>query len=41
MWLFLPDLDLLLELEVVEEDRLEYLEYMEEAEELHKQDLLG
>ena len=34
-----PDLDML-EAEAIEEERLEYLEYLEEAEDPHKQALL-
>ena len=37
----LPDLDLLLEWEAAEKECRKYLEYLEEAEELPEQDLLG
>ncbi len=40
-WWFSPDLDLLLEQDAVEKEHLKYLEYLEEAEELHKQKLLA
>ncbi len=40
LWLFSPDIDLLLEWEATEGECLKHLEYLEEAEELLEHDLL-